>query len=163
VEGLLGFITKTSRANHNYDTTFKKGISLKNSPSYGGDSAKQSSSTNQNDILSRWEAVSKAAVWLCHACSRNPARKCKSDRRIFAGRQSHQPFRSIPYFISDSTENRLADDGRIFSVVSRGFSFAGGRCVPGRSRSCESQNHPDCSWKAARWTCRWAFSRRRDS
>ena len=64
-------------------------------------------------------------------------------RRIFAGSQSHQPFRSIHHFVGGQTKNRLDGDGRIFSVRGREISVARGRCVPGRSRSCRSQNYPD--------------------
>jgi len=141
----------------NYDTTLKRGISLKNNlpmaPKQRNTQILQietKSSYCHPDApaplpirQSRRSAADETAVWLRRACSRARERKCESQRRISAGSKSHQSLRSIHHFVSSQTKNRLDGDGRIFSVHGREISVAGGRCVPGRSRSCRSQNHPD--------------------
>src|SRR5204863_137 len=79
--------------------------------------------------------------------------------RISFGGKSHQPFRSVYYFLGRAAQDRLDGNGRILSASSARFSFASGRCVPGGSISRGSQNHPHCH-RTAETGPNWrAFSR----
>src|SRR4029077_16903021 len=73
---------------------------------------------------------------------RNRMGKNESGWRISFSGKSHQPFRSVYYFLGRAAQDRLDGNGGILSASSARFSFASGRCVPGGSRSCGSQNHP---------------------
>src|SRR5205814_8884031 len=76
-------------------------------------------------------AVDEIVVCVCRARSRCPARKRKSRRRVFTCGKSHQPFRSVYYFLGGAPQNRLDGDGRILSVFSSRISFARGRLFSG--------------------------------
>src|SRR5437762_5403808 len=157
----------------NYDTTLRKGISLKNSLRITQLARPMIVSRTRLlslDALalllirqSRGSAADEIALWLCRTCSGARARKCESHRRILVGSKSHQPFRPIHHLGSGWPKNRLDGDGRILSVSSSWIPFARRRCVRGGSRSCRPKDDPDRNRTAESGTRRRSFSRGRDS
>jgi 1-acyl-sn-glycerol-3-phosphate acyltransferase len=70
---------------------------------------------------SRCSAVDEIAVWLLVAGSGNRAGQGESRWRISFGGKSHQPFRSVYYFLGRAAQDRLDGNGGILSASSARF------------------------------------------